>query len=241
MKIVNKAKDPIVLSYLALRKAVGGVAVCLPVVLAIPWWFVSQHAIQSSISGYYYTGMRNVFVGSLCAIAMFMLCCRGYDRNDEISGILSAAFGLGVAFFPTAPDTCATEYQTRIGVVHYIFAGLLFSILAYFCLVLFKMTAKEKILTRRKVQRNLVYTICGWVIVASMALMIVCNKLLNVKHVIGPLTPTFCFESTALVAFGVAWLTKGETFLQDEKPQLRRTQATATNQLFSLSTPPSGE
>jgi hypothetical protein len=79
MLLAPAAKDPIVLSYLALRKAVGVVAVGLPFALSIPLLVLRQHMIEPSISDYYYTGMRNLFVGSLCAIGMFMLCCRGYD------------------------------------------------------------------------------------------------------------------------------------------------------------------
>src|SRR6266404_3334570 len=152
MLLAPRAQDPIVLSYLALRKAVGAVALGLPFALSIPLWILRHHIIQSSISGYYYTGMRNLFVGSLCAIAMFMLCCRGYDWQDELAGIFSAVCALGVAFFPTAPDDCATQRQHHIGFVHYTFAALLFLTLAYFCLVLFKMSAKDKIMTRKKAQ-----------------------------------------------------------------------------------------
>src|SRR5258705_441416 len=143
MLIATRAKDPIVLSYLALRKAVGAVALGLPFVLAIPWWVLRDHIFESSISSYYHTGMRNLFVGSLCAIAMFLLCCRGYDWKDEVAGIFSSLCTLGVAFFPTAPDGTATVRQQQIGTVHYIFAALLFSTLAYFCLVLFKMSAEN--------------------------------------------------------------------------------------------------
>ena len=103
MLLAPSAKDPIVLSYLALRKAVGAVALGLPFSLSIPLWILRHHIMQSSISGYYYTGMRNLFVGSLCAIGMFMLCCRGYDRKDEIAGVFSAFCALGVAFFPNGP------------------------------------------------------------------------------------------------------------------------------------------
>jgi hypothetical protein len=216
MLIAPKAKDPIILSYLALRKAVGGVALGLPFALSIPWWVLKNHIIETSISSYYYTGMRNLFVGSLCAISMFMLCCRGYDRQDEIAGTFSALCALGVAFFPTAPDSSATKYQCDVGTAHYVFAALLFSTLAYFCLVLFKMTAENKQVTRKKLQRNQVYTGCGYVILASMLLIIVLRMIFKVNHLVDNLSPTFCFESTALVAFGVAWLIKGETFLKDE-------------------------
>ena len=218
MREAPSAEDPIVFSYLALRKAVGIVALALPFVLAIPWWVLRNQMIELSISGYYYTGMRNLFVGSLCAIAMFMLCCRGYDWKDEVAGIFSAVCALGVAFFPTTPDFGATPRQQQIGTLHYIFAALLFLSLAFFCLVLFKMTAKGRIVTRKKEQRNLVYTICGCVIIASI-LLIVMLKLFTIKYLPGGIGSVFCFETTALLAFGVAWLIKGETFLKDESQE----------------------
>ena len=214
MLAAPQAKDPAVLSYTQLRKAVGCVALGLPFALAIPWWVVKDHVIESSISGYYYTGMRNLFVGSLCAIAMFMLCCRGYDPKDEIAGRFAALCALGVGFFPTAPD-CASQRQLDVGYVHYTFAALLFSTLAYFCLVLFRMTAQNRQVTPQKRQRNQVYTVCGCVIIASMLLIVVLRKIFKVETLVGSFGPVFCFESTALIAFGVAWLIKGETFLKD--------------------------
>jgi hypothetical protein len=36
-----------------------------------------------------------------------------------------------------------------------------------------------------------------------------------VARVLQPIHPILCFESLALMAFGVAWLTKGEGFLKD--------------------------
>jgi hypothetical protein len=212
----SRAENPVVLSYLALRKAVGFIALGLPFALAIPWWFVwDHHILQSSISAYYYTGMRNLFVGSLCAISMFMLCCRGYDLKDEIAGMFSCLCALGVAFFPTTPDFCATKHQHDIGTIHYIFAALLFSTLAYFCLFLFTMSAEGKKITRKKLQRNWVYIVCGRVIIACI-LLIVMSKVPRVQRLFGNSEPVFWLETTALFAFGIAWLTKGETFLKDE-------------------------
>lgn len=217
MQVAAHANDPVVLSYLTLRKAVGVIALALPFVLAIPWWFL-RHSVAASISSYYYTGMRNLFVGSLCAISMFMLCCRGYDRQDERAGMFGALCALGVAFCPTTPDSGASSFQAQVGIFHYVFAALLFSTLAYFCLVLFKMTAADKRVTRKKLQRNQVYTVCGWAIIVSVLLIILLTKIIKVEYLVWDWTPTFCFESTALMAFGFAWLTKGETWLKDESP-----------------------
>lgn len=170
--------------------------------------------MQPSISDYYYTGTRNLFVGSLCAISMFLLSCRGFDRKDEIAGMFSALCALGVAFFPTTPH-CPTSSQRRVGDVHFTFAALLFLTLAYFCLVLFKMSAMNRVVTRKKVQRNRVYTVCGWAIIASIVAIAV-TKFFHLKYSIAGLAPVFFFESSSLLAFGIAWLIKGETFLKDE-------------------------
>lgn len=219
MFIAPKPQDAVVLSYLALRKAVGIVALGLPFVLAIPWWFLHQHMLETSISSYYHTGMRNLFVGSLCAIGMFMLCCRGYDRKDEVAGLFSAVCALGVAFFPTSPEDGATSLQQHIATVHYIFAVLLFLTLSYFCLVLFKMSAANKTMTRKKIERNRVYTACGIAILASIGLILILKVIFGKTYLVGSIGTVFCFETTSLLAFGVAWLIKGETFLKDEKPE----------------------
>jgi hypothetical protein len=214
MLTVPAPKDPVVLSYLALRRAVGYVALGLPFVVSIGWWLLGGHILESSISNYYYTGMRNLFVGSLCAIAMFQLCCRGYDTKDEIAGIFSAFCALGVAFFPTTPDAGATAHQKEIGAAHYIFAALLFLTLAYFCLVLFRMSAANKTPTEQKLQRNTVYTACGCVILVSLVAISIL-KFFNVPY-FGKLGTVFIFETTSLLAFGIAWLIKGEAFLKDK-------------------------
>jgi len=218
MPQVPFAQDPAVSSYLELRRAVGWVALGLPFALIIPWWVLGNHILPSSISGYYYTGMRNLFEGCLCAIAMFNLCCRGYDWKDEAAGAFSAVCALGVAFCPTTPDSITpTLFQQHVGAAHLIFASLLFVTLAYFCLFLFRTTAGDRMVTRRKLQRNMVYLVCGWAILASIALIML-FKLLKQPYLIGQLGAMFCFETTALAAFGIAWLVKGETILRDEVP-----------------------
>src|SRR5262249_437632 len=144
--------------------------------------------------------------------------------KDERAGILSALLAVGVAFCPTTPEGSAT---TLLGVLHYIFAAVLFSTLAYFCLVLFKTTVKDKRPTPKKLKRNRVYSICGCVIIASIV-FIGASKLFNISHLVGSIGPVFFFETTALLSFGIAWLTKGETFLKDEETPL---ESRATNNL----------
>jgi hypothetical protein len=77
------------------------------------------------------------------------------------------------------------------------------------------MTAADREVTPQKLQRNLVYKVCGYAIIGSM-LMIGILKVFKVDQLIGPFHATFTFESTALFAFGFAWLIKGEWRLKDQ-------------------------
>ena len=208
MRLAPAPQDPRDLSYLTLRKAVGIVALLLPFAVTIPWAII-HHTVLTSISIYYYTGMRNLFVGSLCAIAMFLLCTRGYDRSDEVADIFAGLCAAGVAFFPTAPDTLPSERQLLIGKIHYSFAALLFLTLASFCFFLFTMSAQGRVVTPRKIQRNRVYIGCGIAIIASLALLAILTLILHKPHA------GIVFETTSLLAFGTAWLVKGEAILKD--------------------------
>jgi hypothetical protein len=209
-------QDPLVRSYLTLRKAVGIIGCALPFVLVFGKMLSQGPGIQDSISCYYYTDMRNVFVGSLCAIGIFLMSTRGYDWRDQLAGILACVFAIGVAFFPTTPCTCATSGHHLIGTLHFTFAALLFLTLAYFSIFLFTETDPSKTPTRRKKQRNKVYLACGWIIIACIIVM-AAVELTSLKSYVEWLSPVFWLESTAIVAFGVSWLTKGETILKDEE------------------------
>jgi hypothetical protein len=218
-------KNPAVLSYYTMRRAVGVTALSLPFVLAFGYIFLSligpAHAlpnplIERSISDYYHTPMRNYLVGSLCAIAAFLACSRGYDLRDEIAGYLAALLAVAVAIIPAVNPhhPTHTRYYEQLGRAHLIAAALMFLVLAYFCLHLFRKTSPEKPLTRRKRHRNRVYLVCGIVITAALSVMIS----LTIKRVQAALWPTgivFYTESMGLFAFGLAWLVKGEVFLRD--------------------------
>ena len=70
-------------SYLALRKAVGWIGILLPFVLMLGGRLIFREDFTlKNISLYYYTGMRNVYVGALCSIGLFL-----FSTRDMISGI----------------------------------------------------------------------------------------------------------------------------------------------------------
>ncbi len=210
------ADQSLAFSYLELRKAVGIIGVALPPVLAIGKIVLQCCGLQDSISAYYYREMRNVFVGGMCAIGIFMLSTRGYDWRDKVSGQLACVFAIGLALLPTTPAMWATDREKCIGKVHLLFAGLLFVTLGYMSLMLFTKTAPDGDTTDQKKQRNKVYKFCGTAIFICIGLIFVI-KLWPIKK-IEPYSPVFWLESGAVEAFGVSWLTKGETILKDHKP-----------------------
>jgi hypothetical protein len=50
--------------------------------------------------------MRNVFVGALCALGVFLVAYRGYDGVDDAITDVAGFAVIGVAFFPTKPAVC---------------------------------------------------------------------------------------------------------------------------------------
>ncbi|TCK21068.1 DUF998 domain-containing protein [Pseudonocardia endophytica] len=193
-----------VLSYVGLRRAVGVIGIALPFVLAIGDLLLAGEGLRGSLSSYYYTGMRDVFVGSLCAVGVFLFCYR-YERSDDLLANLTGIAAIGVALFPTRPEGPVSTAQVVIGWLHLTFAAAFFALLAWFCLVLF--TRDDGAPTSRKALRNTVYRTCGVVILASLVLAVV-TGLLGIDAL-------FWLESLAVLAFGAAWFVKGDTVLRD--------------------------
>ena len=208
------ADSSLVVSYLVLRRAIGIIGTALPFVLVIGKRLLAGPGLPPSMSAYYYTNMRDVFVGSLCAIGVFLLSYRGYERTDDLAGDLACAFAIGVALFPTRPESSVTHRDAVVGAVHYAFAAALFFTFAFFSLHLFRKTDRPTSMTRRKRHRNLVYTVCGYTILLCIALLGV-NALFLGGTAVERLDPVFWLEGLAVVSFGVSWLTKGESLLRD--------------------------
>ncbi len=218
----NPNNNSFVISYLNLRIALGFVGFFLPIVLVIGNWSLADCTqIQPSISHYYYTVMGNYFVGSLCAVAMFLFFYKGVDKRDSIVANFAAVFALLVAFFPTDPATSSicqfvtNNRASSVNYIHYTAAALLFSSFAYFSLVLFTKTNPSKAMTQNKKIRNNIYKTCGIIIVICIAIIGVYNLVDGLEETFAKYKPTLVFESVALFAFGTSWIAKGEMFLKD--------------------------
>ena len=206
----------LVFSYLTLRKVIGLLGLALPFVLSFGAFAVFQQALQSSISYYYWTGMRDVFVGTLFAIGFFLLSYQGYERADNIAGNLACLFAVGVALFPTMQSDGAAGLPRALSIVHFICAAAFFGTLIYFCLVLFTKTKKRGRPTRQKLIRNRIYRGCGYLMAACILLTFVFFLVPPVYAALAPYSPVYWLEAIAIIAFGVSWLVKGEAILKDD-------------------------
>src|SRR5258708_14016070 len=101
--VTKPGSDPLVRSYLFLRSGIGSIGVALPVVLVIGAILVDQRfEFLDSMSSYYYSVMRDVFVGSLWAIGIFLLCYQ-YDHLDDLVSTVPGFCPFCLSLFPTPP------------------------------------------------------------------------------------------------------------------------------------------
>ncbi len=207
-------EDTLVHSYLYLRRAIGVIGAALPAVLIIGKLLIQGGGLQDSISSYFWTDMRGVFVGSMCAAGAFLLSYRGYEVIDDIAGNVAGIAAIGLALFPTAPDN-PDGNAAAIGVAHLVFAAIFFLTIAFFAIVLFRRTS-EMGPSERKLRRNQVYLTCGVVIIGCLLAIAVVHQFFDAAT--AGLHPELWLETIAVMAFGLAWLTKGEAILGDVFP-----------------------
>jgi hypothetical protein len=215
----DDSDDHLVVSYLTLRRMLGLLGIALPFVLYFGGLILFSENLQHSLSEYYHTDMRDVFVGAIIAIGMFLFAYTGYKDDEPISDKMVANFAgacaVGLALFrTTGPDSDAD----LVGVIHVAFSALFFLSLAYMSYFLFTKTDPSKPPTPQKLARNRIYEICAYVMLVAVVAIAAFKWLLPqaTQDAWNAYAPVFWLEALAIVAFGVSWLIKGETLLRDE-------------------------
>ena len=138
-----KDTNALLISYVSLRLGLGVLVMLLPPVLPVGGLIIKESRIESSVSAYYHTPMGDVFVGTLCAIGVFLIAYKGYGRIDNWLGTFAGAFVIGVALFPT-DHTGASHIAENVGRIHISFAILFFAATAIFCIFLFTNSDKPR-------------------------------------------------------------------------------------------------
>lgn len=242
---LSASTDSDVVHLRTLRKAIGFLGLALPFALVagenLRDRFLSESAevgrwiVEGSISAYYHTGMREVFVAILSALGIFLLCYKGPQMWDVLAAKIAGAFALLVALFPThepsreasdtgvrAPDS-VTLFSgpnafdpTFVGYVHYAAAAVFFITIALMSVFLFTKSLGEP--TPRKLLRNRIFRLCGIAILFAIALIAV-DKLFLAGMWSTQSSFVFWMETIAVTAFGISWLTKAEVLFGDRQAE----------------------
>lgn len=200
-----------------IRRTIGFLAISLPftlVVLSLIPFFKTP--IQSSISYYYYTNLREVITGILCAVGLFLIRYVGtknssFWKNDNLLTNIAGYMAFGVAFFPTNPDYWAEKIYTLIpinvsllGYIHYGFAAIFFLILSIISIKVFTIGQQEnEDIPISIFNENHIYKICGYSILVFIIMIPIFSYLKLFSY------STLLFESLSLISFGISWLIKG--------------------------------
>ncbi len=212
----SQSTSDLVIDYMLLRKAIGWMGMTLPFVVALGAMLLFKTELQKLISAYYHTGMRNVLVGTLCAIGTFLFAYWGYDSVDRLVGRIAGGAALGIALFPTPASNAPVGQEWWIGVVHWGSAVVFFLSIAHFAWFQFTKGQAGVTPSARKATRNQVFKGCAIAITVALVLLGI-HMLLpgDSKQRLEPLKPIFWLETLAVVAFGYAWLIKGQAWLRD--------------------------
>jgi len=217
----EKAPAPLIMSYLLMRVLIGVIAVLLPFALILANWIIG-HGVQSSVSGYYYTPMRNIFVGSLCAIGVFLISYDGYDLADRTITDVAGLCAICIACFPTTPAHQPTARQVLIGDLHLTFACsafVLLSVMAFrfakrqptppgltwWCRVRYALGFTGRGESQAPAWERVVYRVSGGVILTCVILIYPLST--AAAHSL------LVLETIMLVAFGLSWFVKGRKIL----------------------------
>jgi hypothetical protein len=206
-----------VITYRRLRRIIGLLGILLPVLLVsfsiIPFFKTS---LQPSISHYYYSNLRELFTGILCAVGLFLIRYKGVGnikwwKNDNLLTNVAGAMAIGIAFVPTNPlkdidkiDTLIPYQNQMIGYIHYIFAIVLFLSFSVLSVCIFTLGQKGSLhIPKSTFNENNIYKCCGYSIIVFILLIAVSEKIRWSEYA------TLIFESLSLFSFGIAWLIKG--------------------------------
>lgn len=221
----DPAASRYVRSYLIMRVLIGVVGVSLPFVLALCDGLLldGNPFPRTSVSAYYYSGVRELFVGALIATGIFLLTYKVADRNlDNILSTVAGVAAITVALFPTArPEESAelrpprpelTPLQDRLGesaveVIHFIAAFTFIASLAVISYFFGKREGKRPVRIgqhrTREFWRNF-----HWACAGAIAAALVWVGITELAD-IGPNERLLYGEAVAALAFGASWLWKG--------------------------------
>lgn len=212
----DPAKLLYIRSYLVMRIGVGLLGLALPFLLIfVDLPLSSDKPIpRDSLSAYYFSGVRDYFVGILAVVAIFLISYKVMEKNLDnlLSGVAGVA-ALTVALFPTAAtvSTRITPLQEALGEkfvqsIHFAGAAIFIGSLGILC---YFFGLREGRREPRPGMRHspLFWRRFHWSCAGAIALGVVFIPV--GAFVLDIRTALLIGEVIAVVAFALSWLTKG--------------------------------
>ena len=105
----------VVNTYRYLRGTMIALLLLLLASVGYQWWWETGHSCWlGSISAYYFTSVRTVFVGSLCALGAVLIAYKGHSPEEDVLLNFSGFMAFVVAMVPTVPDgLCGPNAYTQ--------------------------------------------------------------------------------------------------------------------------------
>lgn len=193
-------------TYFGLRLGMGFIALAFPLLLCIGGLILTATEIQGSLSAYYHTPMRNVFVGGLFAIGPFLYLYKGFSSKENIALNVAGILAIGVAIFPMAAPAGITIYTNPA--LHGFCAVVFFACIAYVCI--FRSGDTLPLVSNENARQRYrqTYLVIG---ILMIVLPLTAALLLNIyNNVFGPNTDTVILgiEWGGVWVFSAYWLIK---------------------------------
>jgi hypothetical protein len=223
---LKEKENNLVVSYKTLRNLIGYCGIILPVILILTTTTApSDKNIERSFSEYYYTSSGDILVSFLCILGAFLIIYKGYNIKENILSTLAGICGIFAAFSPTTTDDLRQSFSVHTPLHdvpeifgferHTIVAGLFFIILGFISLCCFPQTNVNKQITIQNKKRINIFKVCGWIMLICVLIMAIYFLSDRFSTIFGKIPFIFIMETIATWAFGISWLTIGETIYPD--------------------------
>lgn len=134
-------------TYLGLRVGIAFIGACLPIVLWAGDRIWESHGLRPSMSDYYWSAMRDPFVGGLVAIGVFLYLYKGFSTLENWALNAAGILAVGVAMVPMrAPEEAGRLLRSEF---HYTFAIIFFLCIGYVCIFEAPKTLSEDLIPDR--------------------------------------------------------------------------------------------
>jgi hypothetical protein len=192
-------------TYHSLRLGIFFAGLALPFAL----WLIGGWrgvGLQGSMSAYYWTPMRDVFVGVLVAVGFLLYLYKGFSTAENVALNLAGVFAVGVANLPTVNGNGP---RGTVETLHVVCAVAFFLCIGY--VAIWRSPDTLKFLPSGDTERwyRRMYRLLGGAMIVFPIAALVMSKSLGFPNV-------FAVEAAGVVAFSLYWGLKSREMMMTQ-------------------------